>query len=733
MTTKRPKVAPSPQISRSPYTEQAQLSHNKDPNVDALYIDFLGGIDDIHTKPDNRVKLFISQLRKASNANIQQEHRGNVPYTAATRDIEKVKGLPKTGTAVKITRETGNVQFREVMSWMKEDDMYPSWLQFFCELRKRLNGKSIHKIKGSDDFIKTINHIPLPERNFAIAIVQTFLKTLIIENGQEHVDILYKPDKWEHATDGYYYDENDIINNLFGITPVLAVKTGDDFINHKEDRDKLYKIRTDILKENCSIEATDSPREFEHYKLERYASKEVQAAINKVLKEQKEKEAANAAKKSSEEPFMTSSLLETIKKHTYKSEHKYKYIRNQDKELYIVYPDGTKISATELALRDNGKATCDATGIYVHGCQSFLRDCINGRNIGQCKMFLANPDYWVKDLHKLLDNTNLFLAHIALKAYKIPTFTKADLIFYKSVKDWHASLDEYVQYGEEDLDSSAVNHIKKNEELTALLDALINAINARPAILNPSVIGDTVIETENESIIFKYLVGKTEHGLMPKPRIVSGTIKDIVSTKVVELEKKFEEIKQLMPQLFSSINGSKRAIQSHPRIVIMRPQRGAGPNSINTIIASNDFYEPYNRINEMIDNIETGVIPPWLLNTVTIYNNILKESGINISPDDLDNVKKVINTLKDTEKNILIAIKVSVAVALVLHSDIGSVLSDDPKDDVIFAGLRAVQNKTIDQMFEMYNIAMKKLNKHCSKMNKVGGICDHLVSLTLSP
>ena len=728
-------------------TEASKL-HGTD--VNSVYIPLLGGIDNAYYpgQPDHRVELFIAQLRKEANFN----KREGEPYTAVRSFTVKVltgtQTFPPPGfkaTSERITKDEGNVQFKRSLSWIiDKGPLYKEMLMFLCELTERLNGQRVSSKTGAIDFIKTIPGMPdTGERNFAIAVVQTFVDTL--SNGTR--DIIEEPEKWATATDGKYYPKIDIINTLFGYKSTRLTSTYSTDHGYLTDEGIMNTYREAVHNKPCDTIRSTS-RVFTTYALERFLQKQVEAAINQI-----EKVENDASTKPSPTPTLTplnSALLDSLKKYdkSIKPVENYRYIRKDDKQLYILTPDGTEKRAKDFTTEDACKATgldTSSTSTYKFFCNNFLQDCINGKNVGACANFLNGATFWSKGVVDYLDNINLFLAHLALEKYKIPQVNVNGIVMYDTVAAWHKKLDEYAAVKAEGLNTVSVARIKANEALNAVIEGIIGQINARPAILNPDAIGDTVIEeAKTPSPVLALLRGTNNlHPSQPKGRIALGEVKVIVDKHVEEINAHLDALKKLSPHMFRHIAGSPNILMHpmfnqlflHPRALTGGIQAGGDRIKIEEYnVQSTDFYDHYKNIEKLIKLTDTGEMPAWLYTTVKNTETILTQNGINIAKGDLDHIYKVIENLNKVEKQILFALKGAMKFALVLNSDIGPVVKDQPSDnganDVNFKGLYAYKNKTIDQMFKMFEIALNKLEKYCSKTNKVGGLCSYLVDLS---
>lgn len=221
---------------------QGSDAHGHEANVP--YINFLGG-NDGNGRIDKRRFWILAMIRRAANEN----KPANQAYSASLRPVEKKKvdatlrigrqsnllgqqsnlsdyGDESLSTNIKFA--TGNVHFSKVpIEFTVEFRMRDQFIQAFCDLCLTLDNKTVENTYGALDFIR----ITVPglrttnpgEYNFAVALVQVFVKDIFNSNG---APLLNEPGRWIEAKEGVYYSAHDILNNLFP-RPSIKVKTGD--------------------------------------------------------------------------------------------------------------------------------------------------------------------------------------------------------------------------------------------------------------------------------------------------------------------------------------------------------------------------------------------------------------------------------------------------------------------------------------------------------------------------
>jgi hypothetical protein len=715
-------------VTRS-YKEQVKPS---DPHgIEALdlnekYLALLKGYDGDRKR--SSIGLFISQLRSAANSNKKPDeaYRYAYYYPNITDAYESTKN-----------ESLGNVKFVNELPWMKDNDpMYDDWVNFFCNLGKRLGGTALdaHAITFINNLYKLEKSHP-DEYAFAVAVVKTFVEALTnAKSVSVHDDIT----KWATATKGTYYTKENIINSLFPEN--IEFKTPFSLGTYAAKTDvpttEINKAIKDAFKQTPHCPEVYS---FDKYRYNLYAQK-ILASIMDDVKEEVDTLTT--------ETVITSPFLDSISQHMSKPQQptkKYRYIRKADKVLYIVTKDGKEIPADNFIDTNEGdlnKAVCTTTGVNDPVmCDEFFNSCIGGRNLGDCKRFLIDHNFWVKGIQSFLDELNLYLAHKAFIKYKIPTTTRSGVRVYVSTAEWHKKLEDMLKSGNSDgLTQTEIDQIKSNSQLNAIIDMTVDQINSWPAILNEDVIEELEERKPQSggSLTKLYLIGghgAQLHPTMPRPLVAPGSIHGITVGKVGTLQQSFLNILNLLPKIVQSMPGMPN-ISTVPFLssLASQPRLASGsPINLDTYnIQSNEFFYLYNRINVLIKSIDAG-LPQWLETTFNIHKSVLDQRGIKVASDDLKSINQVIERLKEVEKIILTALKGMSKYALFFQTDLSpaimSLTSGDPAEDKQLETLNKLHSKTADQMLRMGEIATKKIDTYCSKSTKVGGICDQIALL----
>jgi hypothetical protein len=117
-------------------------------------------------------------------------------------------------------------------------------------------------------------------------------------------------------------------------------------------------------------------------------------------------------------------------------------------------------------------------------CVDYLRDCLSGKDIQQCKEYLKDDKYW----DKIQVEVDQMLPPIAVKTLQSFEFqttndydeqTKTSFVKMSTVGEWLRLLNGKI-------DPNDYNAISKNAKLLGYLELLVAKVNGNRAILNPS-------------------------------------------------------------------------------------------------------------------------------------------------------------------------------------------------------------------------------------------------------
>merc|ERR1711871_3920 len=124
-------------------------------------------------------------------------------------------------------------------------------------------------------------------------------------------------------------------------------------------------------------------------------------------------------------------------------------------------------------------------------CFKLIKNCLAGNDIGACKQFMKNNNYWnaVKDD---IAKTNLDLARQLLESFGFPVLTEDNqeagmkLKVFANASQWlqHLADNKFGKAGTTFSDND-IKAIAANVKLVGYLDALVAKVNRNPGVLNP--------------------------------------------------------------------------------------------------------------------------------------------------------------------------------------------------------------------------------------------------------
>ena len=124
-------------------------------------------------------------------------------------------------------------------------------------------------------------------------------------------------------------------------------------------------------------------------------------------------------------------------------------------------------------------------------CYKLIKNCLAGNDIGACKQFMKNNNYWnaVKDD---IAKTNLDLARQLLESFGFPVLTEDNqeagmkLKVFANANQWlqHLADNKFGKDGKTFSDND-IKAIAANVKLVGYLDALVAKVNRNPGVLNP--------------------------------------------------------------------------------------------------------------------------------------------------------------------------------------------------------------------------------------------------------
>uniref|UniRef100_A0A6C0EEB0 Uncharacterized protein n=1 Tax=viral metagenome TaxID=1070528 RepID=A0A6C0EEB0_9ZZZZ len=176
-----------------------------------------------------------------------------------------------------------------------------------------------------------------------------------------------------------------------------------------------------------------------------------------------------------------------------------KYFRDKDGLIVIKNQNGDFVNADTEAINKLSEGDkCYGTGVVeaVHPdfptdpnknltCTNYFRDCLLGKNIDQCKIYLRQENFW-KDAKEEVDAMLPAIAIDTLKAFEFDFFNITvngkNLKKIQKVEEW---LNKQLSNVPNKLTQKEWDAINKNQKLKGYLEYLVKKINDNPVILNP--------------------------------------------------------------------------------------------------------------------------------------------------------------------------------------------------------------------------------------------------------
>ncbi len=156
-----------------------------------------------------------------------------------------------------------------------------------------------------------------------------------------------------------------------------------------------------------------------------------------------------------------------------------------------------------------GTGFVENSGVSGETCADYLRDCLSGKDVTQCRKYLDDDKYWdkaVDEVEKMLPG----MAVQTLNAFEFPMEQVWDntasrrLLKYKSTDAWIAGLVALTKgKGSAAITEPDVKKIAGNTKLIGYLEMLVKKVNTNPAILNKDYTGATDAGRINDPDAFK--------------------------------------------------------------------------------------------------------------------------------------------------------------------------------------------------------------------------------------
>lgn len=138
---------------------------------------------------------------------------------------------------------------------------------------------------------------------------------------------------------------------------------------------------------------------------------------------------------------------------------------------------GTNVDFTNLT----GKPAAGKT------CSDYLQDCLSGKNIDKCKIYLNTDTFW-SDSRKEVEDMLPFMAVKTLEAFEFKRVNKNGVQQFQSVDQWLAQIQKKeTSPGKPMLSDTEFKAIQGNDKLRGYFNMLVDKINKNPQILNPGM------------------------------------------------------------------------------------------------------------------------------------------------------------------------------------------------------------------------------------------------------
>ncbi len=392
-------------------------------------------------------------------------------------------------TGVQITLVTPAFQnqfFAAPDAGSSDTAVHSEWIAFGKALGARIGGKS-----ASADVISIIvDNAGATDPSSEKAFVQALIRAILVV--KKGTTVLANAASWATADNATYRSVADIADALFSSKNV-----------------ELKKI-TDAIKTGT---ADDAVREFGY----RYDKFWLRAML--------EGHASSAASTIAPSRFFDDEVAPSEEVYFRKGSELYTYDATGKEVRVDAGSDAFK------SLKFENK--CLGTGLNDSGaaagakCADYLRDCLSGKNVQQCKAYLMDDKYW----DKAVDEVNAMLPAMAVQTLNAFEFTMEQvwdntaarrLLKYKSVDSWLANLTSMAKATPTPaIDEKAVEQIAKNTKLIGYLRMLVKKVNSNPAILNKDYSGPTDSARINDPDAF---AGSRLYKMGVKGRVATPTL-----------------------------------------------------------------------------------------------------------------------------------------------------------------------------------------------------------------
>lgn len=534
-----------------------------------------------------RAKLFISELRQQAD---KTRNNGSYKFSGSATPEGRIKITEKTDAFV-------NKWFNVRVPGDSDKDIHPEWVAFASHFASRIANKTQDNIEAAPKPTDLSNKILAIIRSVGVAATngteQQFTQELIrslffkIEGTTGGAVDIGNVTTWKDATK-FTYKVADNLRLLFSDARPMK---------------QLYDVTTAATADVTTIK--EFGYKYDAYWLKTLIGEHVESATQSI----------------SPSKFFDEDVAGVNEV----------YFR-KGSELFTRDATGKEIrvdtgSPAFQALKYDDK--CFGSGVkgtVVSGetCADYLRDCLSGKGVEKCKIFLLDANFW--DIAQTeVDAMLPKIAVTTLKAFEFPMEEVWDntanrrLLKFKSVTAWSESLGELTKTTPQKMTVEEVGKIVGNTKLIGYLHMLVKKVNSSPSILN------------------KDYTGLTDSSKINDPNAFAGT----------KLHKMGVKARLSVPNLsVSSVERLGQAIKdSQANISITLGQPGLFGSSSRFTLSGGGY----------IEELETKISDKTKHTSEIIEGHYmaliqrLQKFGKEISKSDTEKIKKLIENLRSSE------------------------------------------------------------------------------------
>ena len=125
----------------------------------------------------------------------------------------------------------------------------------------------------------------------------------------------------------------------------------------------------------------------------------------------------------------------------------------------------------------------------TYKCSDYFNDCLTGKNIENCKIFLQSPNFWPTALKEIKEmNPRMIIITLNKFGFKQFLDRSTNLYVYESVNDWIEGLKGKFKNN----NNTNIDNIISNNNLKIYLNEIVSIVNLNPAILNENYTGPSI-------------------------------------------------------------------------------------------------------------------------------------------------------------------------------------------------------------------------------------------------